>query len=141
MRRSRKFQRSCINKERINLHKMWAQGPHFLCNSDFDIQRDILYHKKEAKMPHRSCLTAGKEASHFIYSSSRNTRDFSQEKSAQGDTRPHREYDLAMKNKSLRRIADVRSRGRFKRRTRRGRNAGAFLNIKEFIWAAFLHQH
>ena len=43
-----------------------------------------------------------------FYSSSRNTRAFSREIRAQGDTRLHREYNLAMKNKCLRRIADVR---------------------------------
>ena len=53
---------------------------------------------KEAKPP------AG-----LFYSSSRNTRDFNHEICAQSETRLHREYNLAMKNKSLRRIADVRS--------------------------------
>ena len=44
-----------------------------------------------------------------IYSSSRNTRDFSREIRAQSEACLHREYNLTMKNKSLRRIADVRS--------------------------------
>ena len=44
-----------------------------------------------------------------IYSSSRNTRDFNHEIRAQSEIRLHREYNLAMKNKSLRRMADVRS--------------------------------
>ena len=46
---------------------------------------------------------------HRIYSSSRNTRVFRHEIRAQSETCLHREYNLAMKNKSLRRIADVRS--------------------------------
>ena len=45
----------------------------------------------------------------FVYSSSRNTRDFSREIRAQSEIWLHREYNLAMKNKSLRRIADMRS--------------------------------
>ena len=36
-----------------------------------------------------------------FYSSSRNTRDFNREIRAQSETRLHREYNLAMKNKSL----------------------------------------
>ena len=44
-----------------------------------------------------------------FYSSSRNTRDFSREIRAQSEIWLHREYNLAMKNKSLRRIADMRS--------------------------------
>ena len=47
----------------------------------------------------------------MIYSSSRNTRDFNREIRAQSETRLHREYNLAMKNKSLRRIAAAQ-RGR-----------------------------
>ena len=45
----------------------------------------------------------------IIYSSSRNTRDFNHEIRAQSEIRLHREFNLAMKNKNLRRIADVRS--------------------------------
>ena len=41
----------------------------------------------------------------IIYASSRNTRDLSREIRAQNETRLHREYNLAMKNRSLRRIA------------------------------------
>ena len=37
----------------------------------------------------------------LFYSSSRNTRIFRQEICAQSETRLHREYNLAMKNKSL----------------------------------------
>ena len=37
----------------------------------------------------------------LIHSSSRNTRDCSREIRAQSETRLHREYNLAMKNKSL----------------------------------------
>ena len=48
------------------------------------------------------------EAGDF-YSSSRNTRDFSREIRAQSEIWLHREYNLTMKNKSLRRIADMRS--------------------------------
>ena len=44
-----------------------------------------------------------------FYSSSHNTRDFNHETRAQSEIRLHREYNLAMKNKSLWRIADVRS--------------------------------
>ena len=44
------------------------------------------------------------------YSSSRNTRHFSREICAQSDTCLHREYNLAMKNKSIRRIAAVQRR-------------------------------
>ena len=44
-----------------------------------------------------------------LYSSSRNIRDFNREIRAKSETRLHREYNLAMKNKSLRRIADMRS--------------------------------
>ncbi len=47
--------------------------------------------------------------SDFFYSSSRNIRDFSREIRAQSDSCLHREYNLAMRNKSLLRIADVRS--------------------------------
>ena len=47
----------------------------------------------------------------FFYSSSRNTRDFNREIRAQSETRLHREYNLAMKNKSLRRVAAAQ-RGR-----------------------------
>ena len=43
------------------------------------------------------------------YSSSHNTRGFRHEIRVQSDTRLHRGYILVMKNKSLRRIADVRS--------------------------------
>ena len=43
------------------------------------------------------------------YSLSRNTRGFRHEIRVQSDTRLHRGYILVMKNKSLRRIADVRS--------------------------------
>ena len=50
-----------------------------------------------------------KSAADVIYSSSRNTRDFSREIRAQSEIWLHREYNLAMKNKSLRRIADMRS--------------------------------
>ena len=45
----------------------------------------------------------------FGQSSSRNIRDFSREIRAQSDSCLHREYNLAMRNKSLLRIADVRS--------------------------------
>ena len=41
----------------------------------------------------------------IIYASSCNTRDLSREIRAQNETRLHREYNLAMKNRSLRRIA------------------------------------
>ena len=37
----------------------------------------------------------------MLYSSSRNTRDFSREIRAQSEIWLHREYNLAMKNKSL----------------------------------------
>ena len=47
-----------------------------------------------------------------LESSSRNTRDFSSEICAKSEIRLHREYNLAMKNKRLRRIADVLSGGR-----------------------------
>ena len=43
----------------------------------------------------------GERTSADVYSSSRNTRDFSREIRAQDDTRLHREYNLAMKNKRL----------------------------------------
>ena len=45
-----------------------------------------------------------------FYSSSRNTRDFNHEIRAQRDIWLHREYNLAMKNKSLRRIAAAQRR-------------------------------
>ena len=67
--------------------------------------RDIISCKEKGKEK----LTAAGQA--LIYSSSRNTRDFNREIRAQSETRLHREYNLAMKNKSLRRIAAAQ-RGR-----------------------------
>ena len=80
----------------------------------------------------------------LIYSSSRNTRDFSREIRAQSETCLHREYNLAMKNKSLSYTmlhwsivthalgTAERRRAQWKaltRRARRGKNAEAFLNL------------
>ena len=64
-----------------------------------------------------------------LYSSSRNTRDFNREIRAQSETRLHREYNLAMKNKRLRRIALRAQRKALTRRALCGKNAEAFLNF------------
>ena len=46
-----------------------------------------------------------------MYSSSRNPRDFNHEIRAQSETRLHREYNLVMKNKSLRRSQPRKEEG------------------------------
>ena len=48
---------------------------------------------------------------------------------AQSETCFHREYDLAMKNKSLRRIALRAQWKALTRRARRSKNAEVFLNV------------
>ena len=72
---------------------------------------------------------------HF-YSSSRNTRDFSREIRAQSDTCLHREYNLAMKNKSLRRIAAAQIRRCFApcaaRQERQGVLESSSRNTRDF---------
>ena len=63
------------------------------------------------------------------YSSLRNIRDFSCGIHAQSDTSLHREYNLAMKNKSRRWIALRAQRKALTRRARHVKNAEAFLNF------------
>ena len=67
----------------------------------------------------------------IFYSSSRNTRVFRHEIRAQSETRLHREYNLAMKNKSLRRIAAAQRRRCFAPCAARQERRGVLESVTE----------